>query len=81
MKKFKAILVLVVLGIVFSIGVMAQGPPNPPSDPTAGGNQPPTGPLAAPIEPGTGILLILAAAYGLKKVQSLRVKEGKRVRG
>jgi hypothetical protein len=78
MKKFKAILVLVALSIVFSIGVMAQSPPNPPSDPNAGGNQPPAFPAnGAPIEPGTGILLILAAAYGLKEFKSLRVKEGK----
>ncbi|MCX6277457.1 MAG: hypothetical protein NT004_05110 [Bacteroidetes bacterium] len=55
----KAILLTVIFGILFSIGVSAQQPPYPPSDPTAKGNQSPAG---SPIGPGTGILLALAAA-------------------
>ncbi|MEI6436854.1 MAG: hypothetical protein WCP32_18675 [Bacteroidota bacterium] len=53
----KAILLTVIFGILFSIGVTAQAPP--PSDPTSKGNQSPAG---SPIGPGTGILLALAAA-------------------
>lgn len=80
MKKLKLTLILAALSIMFSVGTYAQGPPKPPSDPNAGGNQDPSGPEPAgvPIEPGTGILIILAAAYGLKEFKSLRIKEGKR---
>jgi hypothetical protein len=74
MKKFKLTLILIALGIMFSVGVLAQLPPKPPSDPTSGGNQNPAGPTGSPIEPGTGILLILAAAYGLKKFDEIRKK-------
>jgi hypothetical protein len=73
MKKVKISLILLVFGLLFSIGVMAQGPPLPPSDPTAGGNQRPNGgPLGAPIDGGTSIFLILAAGYGLKKIMEAR---------
>jgi hypothetical protein len=73
MKKFKISLILVAFGLLFSIGVMAQGPPTPPSDPTAGGNQIPGGggPAGAPIDGGTSILLLLAAGYGLKKIRGV----------
>ena len=77
MKKIKAILLTVTLGILFSIGVTAQAPPLPPSDPTASGNQSPAGPSGAPIEPGTGILLALAAAYGLKEFKRMKAMEFK----
>jgi hypothetical protein len=74
MKKVKATLILLALGFVLSIGMMAQ-PPIPPTDMDSGGNQSPGGgPTGAPIEPGTGILLILAAAYGLYKIQEQRIK-------
>jgi len=73
MKKFKASLILVAMGIVFSIGIMAQ-PPKPPADHGTLGNQPPAGPSGVPIDPGTGILLIFAAAYGIKNVYFLRKK-------
>jgi hypothetical protein len=74
MKKFNLTLILIALGIMFSVGVTAQLPPKPPSDPTSGGNQNPAGPTGSPIEPGTGILLILAAGYSLKKVYEVRKK-------
>jgi hypothetical protein len=77
MKKIKAIIITVTLGIVFSGGLKAQ-PPRPPSDPIAGGNQSPgNSPAGAPLAPGTGILLILAAAYGLKEFKRVRVNEVK----
>ena len=67
MKTFKAIIMTVALGIIFSAGVLAQPPM--PTDPTAGGNQARGGtPPGAPIAPGTGILLVLAAGYGLVRV-------------
>jgi hypothetical protein len=71
MNKFKIHLILLFLGFVISAGIMAQGPPTPPSDPNAGGNQSPSG---APIDPGTTVFLILAAAYGLKKAYGLKRK-------
>jgi len=73
MKKFKASLVLFALGIIFSVGVMAQ-PPRPPLNQGSSGNQSPGNPTGAPLDPGTGILLILAAGYGLKKFYDLRKK-------
>jgi hypothetical protein len=79
MKKLQATLISLAVGIVFSIGVMAQGPPNPPSDLNAGGNQPPSGTTGAPIDPGTGLFLILAACYGVKKAYDTRKKTAERV--
>lgn len=75
MKKLKTTLVILALGLIFSIGMMAQ-PPLPPSDPASEGDQTPGAgpPTGSPIEPGTGILLILAAAYGLYKMQELTKK-------
>ena len=75
MKKFKASLFLLTLSTLFSIGVMAQGPPSPPSDPNAGGNQSPAGSSNAPIDGGASILLILAAGYGLKKLKRVRTDQ------
>ena len=75
MKKIKAILMTLTFGILISAGVMAQGPPPPPIDPNSGGNQTPGGPgTSAPIDNGTAILLILAAGYGLTKVNKFRGK-------
>jgi len=80
MKKVKAILIILGLGMIFTMGVLAQLPPQPPSDPTAGGNQSPGGPTGAPIDGGAGILLTLAAAYGLKKGQKVRQSGSQEVR-
>jgi hypothetical protein len=79
MKKMKTIIMTLTLGIIFSIGMMAQ-PPRPPLDPIAGGNQSPGGnpPAGAPIAPGTGILLILAVAYGVKEFRRVRGYKGLR---
>lgn len=61
------------LSIIFSVGVLAQSPPLPPTDPTSGGNQNPgNAPTGAPLDPGTGITLLLAAGYGLFKVNQLK---------
>jgi hypothetical protein len=76
MKKVNAFLTLVVLGIIFSIGIMAQ-PPKPPAGQGTSGNQPPAGPTGSPIDPGTGIFLILAAGYGLKKIYNIRQESAK----
>jgi hypothetical protein len=79
MKKLNVLLILIVLGIMFTLRVSAQRPPAPPSDPTLGGNQPPAGPTGgAPIDPGTGIFLILAAGYGLKKGYDIKKKAGEK---
>jgi hypothetical protein len=74
MKKLILSIILAVVGIVFSIGIIAQPPPAPPTDPTLGGNQTPgpAGPAGAPIEPGTGILLLLATGYCLKKFEETK---------
>lgn len=71
MKKVIASLILVATGIVFSIGIMAQ-PPQPPAGQGTSGNQPPAGVPGAPIDGGLGIILILAAGYGLKKIHNVR---------
>ena len=77
MKKVKAVLILVALGFIFSIGIMAQ-PPRPPAGQGTSGNQPPAGgPTGSPIDPGTGIFLILAAGYGLKKIYNIRQESAK----
>jgi hypothetical protein len=74
MKTLKATLISLVLGTLFSIGVYAQGPPNPPAGQGTYGDQPPAGSTGAPIDSGSGILLLMAASYGLKKVYDLRIK-------
>jgi hypothetical protein len=68
MKKVIIGFVSVAFGVLLSVGVFAQ-PPRPPVGTGLNGNQSPGNPIGSPIEPGTGILLMLAAAYGFKKVQ------------
>jgi hypothetical protein len=64
MKK-KSIKGLVTIGLIFSMQtLLAQGPPPPPGDPTVGG---PVGGSAA-LGSGVGMLLLMGAAYGGKKV-------------
>ncbi|NOU46319.1 MAG: hypothetical protein HOO86_04565 [Bacteroidales bacterium] len=53
--------------------VVAQGPPDPPGDPSIGG--PPVG-GSAPIGSGIGIMLMLAGGYGARKVYDIRKKLG-----
>ncbi len=64
MKKISIIMTLV-LGLALSINTFAQGPPPPPSDHGATGNQ---NGGNAPIGSGIAILFGLAAAYGGKKL-------------
>jgi hypothetical protein len=72
MKKIVSTLLILFTFLLFGSAVFAQNPPHPPSDPSAGGNQSPSGPLGAPLDPGTGIFLLLAAGYGLKKIQGIK---------
>jgi len=71
MKKVKACLILVAMGLVFSIGMMAQ-PPKPPAGQGKAGDQPPGAPSGAPLDGGASIFLLLAAGYGLKKIYNIR---------
>lgn len=75
MKKIIKGLIVLSVGLFFSIGVIAQPPGRPPTGLGFAGNQNPLGaPTGAPIQPGTGILLILGLGYGLSKIYSLRNK-------
>lgn len=61
----KKILIWTVLACLFlSSDILAQGPPNPPGDPSAGG-----GPVGgtAPLGEGVLPLLALAGVYAVKK--------------
>jgi hypothetical protein len=71
MKKVIIGFISIAFGVLLSVGLFAQ-PPRPPADPGKNGNQTPGGPTGSPIEPGTGVLLILATAYGFRKVQVAR---------
>ena len=75
MRKVIIGLIIVTFGVILSVGVFAQ-PPRPPANQGTNGNQSPAGgPIGSPIEPGTGILLMLAAAYGIKKVQETKIRK------
>ena len=76
MKKISKGLILMIIGVVLTMGVIAQPPGRPPSTKGSAGNQSPNDPSGAPIEPGTGIFLLLALGYGLQKVRENKlVKE------
>jgi hypothetical protein len=66
-------ILLVLFLICFQAG-FAQGPPNPPGDPSLGG-----GPIggSAPLGGGTEMLLLLAVGYGLKKTLKFPNKKEK----
>jgi hypothetical protein len=78
MRKIIIGLFLMTFGVILSTGLFAQpsptNPPAPPDNKGTNGNQPPPyqPPTPGPLEPGTGILLILAAAYGMKKVREAK---------
>ena len=80
MKKIIIGLFLLTFGFLISVGLFAQPtpsgtPPAPPDNKGTTGNQPPPySPPGSPIEPGTGILLLMAAAYGIKKVYKVKDK-------
>lgn len=63
--------VVTAIFLVSTTYVLAQGPPDPPGDPSIGG--PPVG-GSAPIGSGIGIMLMLAGGYGAKKVYDMRKK-------
>ncbi|NOU47338.1 MAG: hypothetical protein HOO86_09775 [Bacteroidales bacterium] len=62
----KNILKLILFSCLIIVGqqLLAQGPPDPPGDPSIGG--PPVG-GSAPIGGGSEILLLMGLAYGSKK--------------
>ncbi len=73
MKKY--ILKIALFSFLFaaSQNLLAQGPPNPPSDPSSDGNQVVGG--GAPIGGGLEILLLMGLAYGSKKTYKLWKKD------
>jgi hypothetical protein len=66
-RKIVPTLAFVFLGL----GLLAQGPPDPPG--VIHGNTEDVG-GAAPIGSGIGIMLMLAAGYGAKKIYDIRKK-------
>lgn len=70
MKKIVIQLMIIVSFTLGSHTLLAQGPPPPPADHGAGGNQ--TADNGAPIGGGLFILLGLGAAYGSKKLYDLK---------
>lgn len=72
MKTFR----LIIAGLFFlflSLGVVAQGPPDPPGD-HGGNNDVPAGGGAA-LSGGVLLLLAFGAAYGGKKIYDLNKKK------
>jgi hypothetical protein len=67
MKKIKAILVLFA---IFAMPFLSISDPPAGPDPNLNGNGTPNGtvPVGAPIDGGLGILIILGAGYGIKKI-------------
>jgi hypothetical protein len=63
MKK-KLLGILIIFTFAFATPLLSQGPPNPPVDPSVGGEIVGGG---APIDGGLGILLGLSVIYGGKK--------------
>jgi hypothetical protein len=63
--------VVTAIFLVSTTCLLAQGPPNPPGDPSLQG--PPVG-GSAPIGSGIGIMLMLAGGYGARKVYDIRKK-------
>jgi len=59
--------------IIFSLSILAQGPPDPPDSHGENDDQQPGG--NAPISSGVFILLSLGAAYGGRKLYQLREEE------
>ncbi len=72
MKKRILTIALILVFVVASTVLYAQGPPPPPVDPETGG-----GPVggSAPVGNGMAVLLTLAAAYGYRKASRLKQKD------
>ena len=71
----KKLIFPLLLAIFVSLGIaVSAAPPIPPSDPSSGGGGNP-GPVGAPIDGGLGILLVMGAAYGGKKLYMARKKK------
>jgi hypothetical protein len=71
-KKLLFLSALLTLG---TYTLIAQPPPKPPNDPSLGGTNGVIGgnaPAGAPIDGGLGILLLLSAGYGSKKLFNTR---------
>jgi hypothetical protein len=71
MKKIRAILVL---GAIFAMPFLSISDPPGGPDPNLNGNGTPNGttPVGAPIDGGLGILVILGAGYGIRKIYNVR---------
>lgn len=72
MKIYKILFVSVIV-LFFSIGLMGQGPPNPPGDHGSSTDESAGG--GAPIGGGTLVLLGLGALYAGKKVYEMTKPE------
>ena len=74
MKKAIKLLVVTAFLIAAPVFLMAQNPPHPNGGSAPGSGNTPVG-GGAPIDGGLSIMLVLGAAYGLKKTFSFRKKE------
>jgi hypothetical protein len=72
MKKNIIKTVLMLCFVIVGQVLLAQGPPNPPADPSLQG--PPVG-GGAPIGGGIEILLLMAVGYGTRKTYKLRMRK------
>lgn len=72
-KAIKAIAIGIL--ITAATTLLAQNPPHPNggNDPNSGGNTPVGG--GAPIDGGISLLMLLGAAYGGKKLMTMKVKK------
>jgi hypothetical protein len=70
MKK-KLLGILIIFTFAFATPLLSQGPPNPPVDPSVGGEIVGGG---APIDGGLGILLGLSVMYGIYSFLLYRYK-------
>jgi hypothetical protein len=73
MKK-KLLGILIIFTFAFATPLLSQGPPNPPADPSVGGEIVGGG---APIDGGLGILLGMGMIYGGFKSRQNKVKKSR----
>ncbi len=73
MKAYIKLLILFIFLLYIQNSGIAQGPPNPPGDPSTGGVGPVGG--SAPVGSGIEILLALSIGFGVKKTYSYFNKE------